>query len=111
MIKLLIHVFGIAFALLALSEFGVGVVVENFYSAVVVAVLWGVLMLTVRPILGLLTLPINLLTFGLFSFVLNALLFWLLATFVQGFAVAGFIPALIGSVALSLVSAVLHRLS
>lgn len=111
MTTLLIHVLGTALALLALSQLGVGIVVENFYSAVVVALIWGLFMLTVRPILGLLTLPINLLTFGLFSFILNALLFWLIATFIEGFSVAGFIPALIGSVALSLVSTVLHRLS
>lgn len=111
MTKLLIHVLGIALALLALTQLNLGIVVDDFYSAVIVAVIWGLIMLTVRPILGLLTLPINLLTFGLFSFILNALLFWFIATFIEGFSVAGFIPALIGSVALSLVSAVLHRVS
>jgi putative membrane protein len=54
--------------------------------------------------LGLLTLPINLITFGLFSFILNALLFWFVASFVQGFGVAGFVAALLGSVVLTLVS-------
>jgi putative membrane protein len=60
-------------------------------------------------VLTILTLPINLLTFGLFSFVLNALLFWFLATFIAGFGVAGFIPALIGSAILSGVAWVLHK--
>lgn len=111
MTGILIHVLGTALTLLVLTQLNLGIVVQNFYSAVVVAVLWGLIMLTVRPVLGLLTLPINLLTFGLFSFVLNALLFWLLSTFVEGFFVAGFIPALIGSAALSVVSMALHRAS
>jgi len=71
---------------------------------------WGLLGLTIRPILSLLMLPINLLTFGLFSFVLNALLFWFVASFIEGFSVAGFVPALIGSLALAAVSYVVHRL-
>lgn len=109
MIKILVHVLGIALTLLVLSQLSIGITVESFYSAIVVAVIWGLIMLTVRPVLGLLTLPINILTLGLFSFVLNAFLFWLIATFIQGFSVAGFVPALIGSVTLSVVSAVLHK--
>lgn len=109
MTKLLIHVLATALTLLVLSQLGLGIAVAGFYSAVVVAVIWGIIMLVVRPILGLLTLPINLLTFGLFSFILNALLFWFIATFIQGFTVEGFIPALTGSVVLSLVSSVVNR--
>ena len=108
MLKPIIHVLATAIALIVVSHLGIGVTVDNFYIALVVAVLWGIITLVVRPILKLLTLPINLITFGLFSFVLNALLFWFLASFVQGFEVAGFIPALIGSVILSAVSSVLH---
>ncbi len=104
MIKILIHILGIAGALLLIAEFVPGITIASFYTALVVALCWGVISLTVRPVLGLLTLPINLLTFGLFSFVLNALLFWLLAWLVPGFSVAGFIPALGGSVILLIVS-------
>ena len=108
MIKVLIHILGIAGALLLIAEFVPGIAIASFYTALVVALCWGVISLTVRPILGLLTLPINMLTLGLFSFVLNALLFWLLATLVPGFSVAGFIPALQGSVILLIVSWALH---
>src|SRR6185437_14642971 len=97
-------VFTTAVTLLLISEYVPGILVESFYTAVVVAILWGILGLTVRPVLKLLTLPINILTLGLFSFVLNALLFWLLATFVAGFHVYGFIPALEGSVILAIVA-------
>lgn len=109
MTKILVQVLATALALLVLSQLGVGIVVASFYTALVVAIIWGLVMLIVRPILGLLTLPINLLTFGLFSFVLNALLFWFVSSFIEGFAVAGFIPALIGSVVLSVVSSVINR--
>ena len=81
-----------------------GIAVANFYTAAIVALIWGLISVTIRPILGLLTLPINLITFGLFSFILNALLFWFVASFVQGFEVGGFVAALLGSVVLTLVS-------
>lgn len=106
--KILIRVLATAAALLVLSRAGVGIEVASLYTALVVAVLWGVIGLTIKPLLNLLALPITLLTFGLFSFVINALLFWLLATFVAGFHVAGFIPALVGSVVLSAVGWAVH---
>ena len=62
----------------------------------------------VRPILGFLAAPINCLTLGLFSFVLNALMFWLVGALDLGLVVKGFVPALFGSVVLSLISGVLN---
>lgn len=107
--RALVRVLATAATLLVLSRAGVGIEVTGLYSALVVAVLWGLISITIKPILQLLSLPITLLTFGLFSFVINALLFWLLATFVSGFSVAGFIPALVGSLVLAAVSWALHR--
>jgi putative membrane protein len=104
LVKALVHVLATAAALLLMPRFVPGLVVADFYTAAIVALIWGLLSITVRPILGLLTLPINLITFGLFSFILNALLFWFVASFVQGFEVAGFIAALLGSVILTVVS-------
>ena len=102
--KALIYVFTTAVTLLLISRYVPGILVESFYTAVIVAVIWGLLGLTVRPILRILTFPINLLTFGLFSFVLNALIFWFLATFISGFHVYGFVPALEGSLILTAVA-------
>ncbi len=102
--KALIYVLATAVTLLLVSQYVPGILVESFYTAVIVAVIWGILGLTVRPVLKLLTLPINILTLGLFSFVLNALLFWFLATFIQGFHVYGFVPALEGSFILAVVA-------
>lgn len=106
-----LYVLATAAALFGMSEFfgELGVYVSSFYVALIVAIIWGVLGFTVRPILTILTLPINLLTFGLFSFVINALLFWFLSSFIEGFNVDGFVPALLGSLILSAVSWVLHR--
>ncbi len=106
--KGLIYVLATAVTLLLIANFVPGIAISSFYIALVVAVIWGIMGVTVRPILGILTLPFNIITFGLFSFVLNALLFWFLSSFIAGFAVAGFIPALIGSAILSIVGWILH---
>lgn len=108
MIKLLLKWIVLSGALLLIARFVPGIAVADLYTALIVAFLWGALLLFVKPVLTILTLPINLLTLGLFSLVINAFLFWFLASFVAGFTVAGFVPALIGSVILSLVSWALH---
>ena len=110
MIKILVRILITAAALLLIATYIPGIAVASFTTAVIVALLWGLMGLTVRPILKILTLPITILTFGLFSFILNALLFWLLALFVPGFTVAGFVPALEGSVILMIVAWALHSL-
>lgn len=108
MIKILLRVLVTAAALLLIARYIPGIAVASFTTALIVALLWGLMGLTIRPLLGLLTLPITLLTFGLFSFILNAILFWILAAFVPGFTVAGFVPALEGSVILMIVAWALH---
>lgn len=86
-----------------------GIVVSSLYIAVIAAVVLGVLNLIARPILIVLTLPITILTLGFFIFVINAALFLFAASFIDGFTVDGFIPALLGSLIVSVVSAVGHR--
>ena len=109
LLRAIATILAIAITLLLIANWVPGISISSFYIALIVAVIWGVLGLTVRPVLKILTLPINLITLGLFSFVLNALLFWFLSTFIAGFTVSGFIPALIGSAILSCVSWVLHK--
>jgi putative membrane protein len=108
MLKLILHVVATAGALLLIAQYIPGISVESFTTAIIVALVWGLLGITVKPILKLLTLPINILTLGLFSFVLNAFLFWAMSAFVPGFEVSGFIPALEGSIILSIVSGLLN---
>jgi putative membrane protein len=107
-VKAILRVLVTAAALLLIAQYVPGIAVSSFLVALVVALVWGLVTLVVRPVLALLTLPINLLTLGLFSFVLNALLFWLVGALVPGFSVAGFIPALEGSVILMVLGWVLH---
>ena len=72
------------------------------------ALVFGLVNAIVRPIVQLVALPISCLTLGLFSFIVNALMFWLTSTFVPGFHVGGFLPALFGSVVMSIVSGPLN---
>src|SRR3990167_4375584 len=81
-----------------------GVEVDSFTTAVIAAIVLGVINAFLKPILLLLTLPINLLTLGLFTFVLNALLILLAANIVPGFHVNGFIWALILSLVLAVIN-------
>lgn len=93
-----------ALALLALPYVVSGIQLKSFYIALIVAVVLGFLNAVVRPILILLTLPVTLLTLGLFILVINALLFWFAASFVDGFHVSGFWAAFFGAVVYSLIT-------
>lgn len=79
-----------------------GVTIANFPAAIVAAITIGLVNSTVRPVLSLLSLPVNILTLGLFSFVVNGICFWLAGALVPGFAVHGLAATLLGPVVLSL---------
>lgn len=81
-----------------------GIHVESFYTALLVAVVLGILNAVVRPILIILTLPITLVTLGLFTLVINAALFWLVSTWVKGFNVDSFGAAVLGALVLWVLS-------
>lgn len=83
---------------------------ESFGAALIAALVLGLVNTLVKPVLFLLTLPVTVLTLGLFIFVLNALMFWMVATFVDGFQVAGFWSALFGALLYSLISWALSAL-
>ena len=93
-----------AAALLLVAYLYPGVNVESFFAAAIAALVLGLVNAVVRPILVILTFPVTLLTLGLFLFVINALLFWLVAEIVQGFTVTGFVGALVGSILYSLIT-------
>lgn len=84
-----------------------GIAISGFGTALIAALVMGLVNFFIRPILSLLTLPLNLLTLGLFSFIVNAILFALVAWIVPGFEVHGFLNALIGSLLLSIMTSVL----
>jgi putative membrane protein len=81
-----------------------GIRLEGVLSAVAAGVLLGLVNAVVRPVLLILTLPITLLTLGLFLFVLNGLCFWLVAGLVKGFHVDGFWSAMLGALVVSVAS-------
>jgi putative membrane protein len=93
-----------ALALLALPYLVPSVHVDSFLTALVAALVLGLVNTLIRPILVLLTLPVTLVTLGLFVFVINALLFWFVASFVQGFTVGGFWSAFFGAIVYALIS-------
>jgi putative membrane protein len=100
--KILVRWLLLAAALLLVAQIYPGVQVTSFASAMIAALVLGLFNTLLRPILVLLTLPVTLLTLGLFLFVINALLFYFAASLLEGFRVNGFIAALIGSVLYSL---------
>jgi putative membrane protein len=101
-------VFG-AMCLLLIAEVVPGIEVTGLYPALITALVLGFFNVLIRPILFVLTLPITLLTLGLFAFVLNGLLFWFVSSFIQGFSVSGFWAALVGSLLMSLAGTLGNR--
>jgi putative membrane protein len=87
-----------ACALLLVAYVYPGVEVRSFPSALIAAAVIGLFNMLLRPVLVVLTLPVTVVTLGLFLFVINALLFWSAASVLDGFYVAGFWAALLGSV-------------
>ena len=108
--KLITRILLSALVLLIVAYYIPGIEVSSVYIAIITAVVLGILNAIVRPILIVLTLPITLLTLGLFTFVINALLFWFAASFIEGFTVTGFWPALIGSLILAVVGSATNKL-
>ena len=102
--KLIVRWLLLAAALLLVTHLYRGVTVDSFGSALLAAFVIGLFNTLVRPLLVLLTLPITLLTLGLFLFVINALMFWWAGSMFEGFKVPSFGAALIGSLIYSLCS-------
>lgn len=109
--RLLLNWLLTALAFVLVARLLPGVHVDNLSTAFILALAWGIFAVSLRPILILLTLPVNLLTLGLFTFVINGFLFWLLSTFVDGFTVSGFGAALLGAITLSLVTWAINALT
>jgi putative membrane protein len=106
--KLLIKWLLSAMALLAVAHFYAGVQVQSFTAALIAAFVIGLLNTIVRPVLVLLTLPVTVVTLGLFLFVINALMFWAASALLGGFQVTNFTAALVGSLFYSLAGMVIE---
>jgi putative membrane protein len=85
------------FVLILVSLLAPGVSFESFWSALITSAVLGLINAVIRPVMIILTLPINILTLGLFTLVINALMFWLASAIVKGFVVTDFWSALIAA--------------
>ena len=108
--KLIFRILLTALAVVVIANFLPGVQIANFTNAIIVAVVLGLLRITVKPLLIIFTLPATILTFGLFLLVINAIIILLADYFVDGFAVTGFWVALIFSLLLSLFQSFLYSI-
>lgn len=99
-----------AVALLVVAYLLPGIAVASFGSALIAALVLGLLNMLVKPVLVLLTLPITIVTLGLFLIILNALLFWFAGSILKGFQVNGFWWAVIGAILYSIISGLLSTL-
>lgn len=87
-----------------------GLHLTGFYAALITVLVLGLVNAFIRPLLVVLTLPINILTLGLFTLVINGLLFWLVSTLVKGFTVENFTAAFLGALVFSIISWIVSQL-
>ena len=99
-----------ALALMLVAYLYSGVQVSGIFAALIAALVLGLVNAVIRPLLVILTLPVTILTLGLFIFVINAFMFWFVTEIVKGFTVTGFTAALIGSLMFSVISLVTNWL-
>lgn len=97
-----------ALTLFVLAHLHMGIAASSLSAVAVASIVFGLVNLIVRPVVRLLALPLTLLTLGLFGWVINALMLWLVSALVPGFQVRGFVPALEGSIILAIVSGVIN---
>ena len=107
---LIIRWFINALALMLVAYLYSGVQVNGIFAALIAALVLGLVNAIIRPLLVILTLPVTILTLGLFIFVINAFMFWFVTEIVKGFTVTGFTAALIGSLMFSVISLVTNWL-
>ena len=100
---LIAKLLGTILGLFLAAHYVPGFAISGLYAAAIVAVILGVINITLKPLVLLVALPLQLITLGLFRFVVNALFLWFVASFVEGFTIAGFIPALLGGLVITAV--------
>ena len=99
-----------AVALIAVAYLMPSISVSSFTAALIAALILGLVNAVIRPVLVLLTLPVTVITLGLFILVINGLLFWLVGSFIEGFVVQGFWAGFFGAILFSIVSWLLSAL-
>jgi putative membrane protein len=110
MISLIVRWVLNAFSLYIVAKILPGIHLLDFGSALIAVIIIGLVNALIKPLLFLLTLPVTIITFGLFALVLNALMLMLASALTPGFKIDGFGTALLGSILLSIVTTILHSL-
>ncbi len=108
--KMILKLFVNALALIGTAWIVPGISIDSIWTAIIAAIVLAIINIIIRPIMLFITIPINILTLGLFTFVINALMLWLASLLVSGFAVSGFVSAILGAVILAIISTLLHTL-
>ncbi len=106
--KMVIRVIIIGLTVFVAANFIDGIEVDSAGAAILMAIVLGVLNTLIRPILVFLTLPISVLTLGLFIFVINTVLFWVAGALVDGIEINGMLAAFLGALLVSLVTWILN---
>ncbi len=107
--KLWIRVFIYTAALIITSFILDSVNISGVFAAFIAAIIFAVFNISIKPVLIILSLPINILSFGLFTFIINGIIFSMVAFIVPGFTVSGFFGAIIGSIFVSLLNIIISR--
>lgn len=107
-IKLILKWLVLSAAVIVASQVVPGIAVAGWVTALLVGLVLGFINTFIKPVLQILAIPINIITLGLFGVVLNALLFWAVTYFVPAFTITGFVPALLGSIIVALITWIAH---
>ena len=99
-----------AATLLLIAQYVPGISLSGWYAAFIAALVLGIINIILKPILVILTLPVNILTLGLFTLIINAILFKFAGTIVKGFDVSGFQAAFFGALIMSLANILVHSI-
>jgi len=108
--KIILHWIILSVAVFATSKVVSGITVDPLWVALIVGACLTLFSMFIKPIINILTLPINIVTLGLFSLVINGVLFWYLGTFVKGFSVTTFTAAFIGALLVSIINWILNKI-
>lgn len=108
--KLILHWVILSVAVFATTKIISGVTVSPIWVALIVGACLTLFNMFVKPVINILTLPINLVTLGIFSLVINGIVFWYLGTFIQGFKVSSFYAAFMGALIVSVINWLLKKI-
>jgi len=110
--KFILQIIGLGLVVYyVLPEIITGISIDEPRTAIIAAILFAVINFAVKPILKVVTLPLNILSFGLFGLLVNILLFWFVASIITGFTVATFTAALWGALTLTITNWILNKLT